>query len=72
VSSSLKSEREERRENSRLNGIGRAQNDGVGNESVLVLLDLSDHGGLHLSGVVVVNHSESSKELEGKEVEGER
>ena len=63
-------EREEKKiKDSRLNGIGRAQNDGVGDESVLVLLDLSNHGGLHLSSVVVVNHSESSEELE--EMKGE-
>ena len=72
MSSSLKSEREERRENSRLNGIGRAQDDRVGDESVLVLLDLPNHGGLDLRSVVVVNHSETSEELKEGGRKGEK
>lgn len=51
---------------SRLDGRARAQDDGVGDEAVLVLLDLPDHCGLDLRGVVVMDDTETSKELKSE------
>jgi hypothetical protein len=46
-----------------LDGSGGTEDDGVGDETVLKLLDLLDHGSLLLGRVVVVDDTETSKEL---------
>lgn len=48
-----------------LDSVLRREDDRVGDEAVLVLLDLADHGGLSLGGVVVVDDTESSQESDG-------
>lgn len=46
-----------------LDGSGGTEDDGVGDETVLKLLDLLDHGSLLLGRVVVVDDTETPKEL---------
>ena len=43
------------------NLMSRTENDGFGDESVLITLDLADHARLFLDGVVVVDESDAAQ-----------
>ena len=44
-----------------LNAIRRGQDDRVCNKAVLVALYRTDHGSLSLSGLIVVNHTDTTQ-----------